>query len=447
MMRVLVFNCGSSSVKYELFETEPETSLAHGRAERVGAQNAENGSVLHHSQQGDDETTVAVPMPDHRRAIAEIVTALTSGDGAVLRSLDEVSAVGHRVVHGGERFADSVLIDDEVISVIEDCCELAPLHNPPNLVGIQACQELMPGKPQVAVFDTAFHQTIPRQAHLYGLPYEYYERHGLRRYGFHGTSHRYVTLEAAEAVSERGISVEQQRIVTCHLGNGCSMAAVKGGRSVDTTMGFTPLEGLLMGTRCGDLDATVPLFLMEREGLSTDELDALLNKSSGLLGLSGVSNDLRDVLAAADAGNDRAAAAIEVFCYRVRKYIGAYAASLGGLDAVVFTAGIGENSVPIRAQSCAGLEFLGLEIDPTKNAAAVGLDSPVDISVEGARAAVLVIPTDEELMIARDTASVLASVPASKTRLGAHQVRAAAASGVSGTVVTEPGTCGKRQKM
>jgi acetate kinase len=408
-MKVLVLNCGSSSVKYELFESDPETSLAHGLAERVGAQGPEGGSVLHHAARGRAETTREPSMPDHRTAIAEIVGALTSGDGPVLQSLDEVSAVGHRVVHGGEQFSGAVLIDDDVIQVVEDCCRLAPLHNPPNLVGIRACQELVPGTPQVAVFDTAFHQTIPRRAHLYGLPYEYYERHGLRRYGFHGTSHRYVTLAATEILRQRGIPGPEQRIVTCHLGNGCSMAAVSGGQSIDTTMGFTPLEGLLMGTRCGDLDATVPLFLMERESLSAQELDALLNKSSGLLGISGVSNDLRDVLSAADAGNDRAVAAVEVFCYRVRKYIGAYAACLGGLEAVAFTAGIGEGSPRIRAQSCEGLEFLGIEIDPEKNEAAVRPDVPVDVSAEDARAAVLVIPTDEELMIARDTADVLAS--------------------------------------
>ena len=412
-MKVLVLNCGSSSVKYELFESDPETSLAHGLAERVGAQGPEGGSVLHHAVHGGAETTRQVAMPDHRTAIAEIVGVLTSGDGAVLRSLDEVGAVGHRVVHGGEQFSAAVLIDDDVIQVVEDCCRLAPLHNPPNLVGIRACRELMPGTPQVAVFDTAFHQTIPRRAHLYGLPYEYYERHGLRRYGFHGTSHRYVTLAAAEMLQQRGIPLPEQRIVTCHLGNGCSMAAVSGGQSMDTTMGFTPLEGLLMGTRCGDLDATVPLFLMDRESLSAQELDALLNKSSGLLGISGVSNDLRDVLSAADAGNDRAVAAVEIFHYRVRKYIGAYAACLGGLEAVVFTAGIGEGSPRIRAQSCAGLEFLGIEIDPEKNEAAVRPHEPVDVGAAGARAAVLVIPTDEELMIARDTAGVLASGPAS----------------------------------
>ncbi|MGD8237290.1 MAG: acetate kinase [Armatimonadota bacterium] len=406
-MKVLVLNCGSSSVKYELFESDPERSLADGVAERVGAG---SGSALHHRVGDAVETTAEVAMPEHRAAIGELVAALTSGEGAVLESLDEVGAVGHRVVHGGEGFSGAVLIDEAVIEAIEECCELAPLHNPPNLVGIRACQDLMPGTPQVAVFDTAFHQTIPRRAHLYGLPYDYYEKYGLRRYGFHGTSHRYVTLEAADVLRERGPAPEQQRIVTCHLGNGCSMAAVRGGESMDTTMGFTPLEGLLMGTRCGDLDATVPLFLMEREGLGTDDLDDLLNKSSGLLGLSGVSNDLRDVLDAADDGNDRAGAAIDVFCYRVRKYIGAYAACLGGLDAIVFTAGIGEGSPRVRAESCSGLEFLGIAIDPARNEAAVRPDKPIDISEETASGAVLVVPTDEELMIARDTAGVLASL-------------------------------------
>jgi acetate kinase len=352
---------------------------------------------------------IQVAMPDHRVAIGKVVDLLLSPEHGALSSLDEIAAVGHRVVHGGERFAASVRIDDEVTAVVEKCCDLAPLHNPPNLVGIRACQELMPDTSQVAVFDTAFHQSVPRQAYLYGLPYEYYERYGIRRYGFHGTSHRYVTLEATRYLSSRGIAPEDQKIVTCHLGNGCSMAAVSGGRSIDTTMGFTPLEGLLMGTRCGDIDAAVPLFLMEQEGLGPEDMDQLLNKRSGLRGVSGVSNDLRDVSAAAAGGNDRAAAAIEVFCYRVRKYTGGFAAALGGLHALVFTAGIGEHSAQVRGAACADLGFLGLRIDPARNDAARGPDACTDISTDDAPARVLVIPTNEELMIARDTRQVISN--------------------------------------
>lgn len=405
-MRILVLNCGSSSVKYELFEMEPEQSIATGLAERIGEL---AGGALHHRARGHDGVDVQAPMHDHRAAIAKVIEMLLSAEHGALKSLDEIAAVGHRVVHGGERFAESVRIDDEVIAVIEECCDLAPLHNPPNLVGIRACLEVMPDTPQVAVFDTAFHHSMPQHAHLYGIPYEYYERYGIRRYGFHGTSHRYVTLEAARALMARGVPEGQQKIVTCHLGNGCSMAAVSGGRSCDTTMGFTPLEGLLMGTRCGDVDPAVPLFLMEQEGLAPEEMGRVLNKRSGLLGVSGVSNDLRDVLSAADAGNERAQAAIDLFCYRVRKCVGGFAAALGGLHAVVFTAGIGEHSPRIRAQVCDGLEFLGIRLDRATNEATRGPNCCTDISAADAGVRVLVIPTDEELMIARDTRQVISN--------------------------------------
>ncbi len=405
-MKVLVLNCGSSSVKYELFQTEPEQSLARGLAERVGVQSAES-PVLHHQVTDGEPRTVEADLPDHRAAIREIVGALTAPGNGVLSSLDEIAAVGHRVVHGGEKFADSTIISDEVLASIEECAELAPLHNPPNLVGIRAAQELLPGRPNVAVFDTAFHQTIPRHAYLYGLPYAYYERYGIRRYGFHGTSHRYVTIEATAFLTARGIPPAEQCLVTCHLGNGCSMAAVKGGRSVDTTMGFTPLEGLLMGTRCGDVDPAAVLYLMEQEALDPDEADRLLNKQSGLLGVSGVGSDLRDVLRAEGERDERAAAAVELFCYRIRKYIGAYAAALGCLHAVVFTAGIGENSPEVRGRVCAGLEFMGIGIDGAKNEGTVRPETVTPIEAEGARVHVLVIPTDEELMIARDTAALL----------------------------------------
>lgn len=405
-MKILVLNCGSSSVKYELFDIEPEQSLAEGVAERVGVGGAER-PVLHHRVASGDEVSLAAPMPDHRSAIGRIVEALTDADHGALESLGEIAAVGHRVVHGGERFAEATLIDDEVLRIVEQCSELAPLHNPPNLVGIRACMELLPDTPQVAVFDTAFHQTIPQHAYLYGLPYEHYQQHGIRRYGFHGTSHRYVTLEATKVLEERGVRADRQRLVTCHLGNGCSMTAVLAGKSVDTSMGFTPLEGLLMGTRCGDIDPAAVLYLMERAELSGDEMDRLLNRESGLLGVSGVGSDLRDVLAAEAGGDERAAAAVELFCYRIRKYVGAYAAALGGLHAVVFTAGIGENSPEIRERVCQGLQFLGIDLDPARNEAAVGLDRPAAIERDEAKAAVLVIPTDEELMIARDTAALV----------------------------------------
>jgi acetate kinase len=405
-MKVLVLNCGSSSVKFELFESEPEQALADGLAERVGQPGAEPG-MLHYTRAGNDRLTWEKAMPDHRQAIAYIVEALTSPEHGVLGSIHEVGAVGHRVVHGGEDFSASTIIDDEVLAVIERNCELAPLHNPPNLTGILACRELLPSVPQVAVFDTAFHAQMPRRAYLYGIPYSYYENLGIRRYGFHGTSHRYVTGVALEYLAGRGKPVDGCKIVTCHLGNGCSMAAVVGGRSIDTTMGFTPLEGLLMGTRSGDLDPAIVTFLVEHTGGTAGEVYDLLNKRSGLLGISGVSNDMRDLLEAAEGGNARAAAAIEVFCYRIKKYIGAYAAAMGGLDAVVFTGGIGENAVDIRRRCVEGLDFLGLRLDEGRNSARGGEEKVIDVSMADAPARVLVIPTNEELLIARDTARLV----------------------------------------
>ena len=405
-MKVLVINCGSSSLKYELFETETEKSLASGICERVGVGGGADASLTHRPA-GREKLEKAVAMPDHAAAFGVMIEALTDPVHGVISSLEEIDAVGHRVVHGGEHFAESVIIDDEVIQVIEQCAELAPLHNPANLIGIRAAQQHLPDVPHVAVFDTAFHQTMPRRAWLYGLPYEIYEQYGVRRYGFHGTSHRYVAGVAAEILEERGIAREQHRAVTCHLGNGCSVTAVLGGKSIDTSMGFTPLEGLLMGTRCGDLDPAVVPYLMERLGLDTNGIDELMNKRSGLLGVSGVSNDMRDVQQAAAEGNERAQAAVELFCYRVRKYIGAYAAAMGGIDAVVFTAGIGENDPLVRSKSVEGLEFLGLAIDEEKNRALRIEGKAADISAESARARVLVIPTDEELMIARDTAALV----------------------------------------
>ena len=407
-MKVLVINCGSSSLKYELFETQPEQSLASGICERVGVGDGAD-ALLHHRPAGGPEIEKRHPMSDHAAAFAVMVDALTDPTHGVISRLEDIDAVGHRVVHGGEHFSQSVLIDDQVIAAIEQCAELAPLHNPANLTGIRAAMQHLPHVPHVAVFDTAFHQTMPRRAWLYGLPYDVYERYGVRRYGFHGTSHRYVAGVAAEVLAARGIPRERQRVVTCHLGNGCSVAAVLGGQSIDTSMGFTPLEGLLMGTRCGDIDPAVVPYLMERLGLDPDGIDELMNKRSGLLGVSGVSNDMRDVQKAAAEGNDRARAAVELFCYRVRKYIGAYAAAMGGIDAVVFTAGIGENDPLVRSKSLEGLEFLGLAIDEAKNQRPDFASGAADISTADAAARVLVIPTDEELMIARDTAALVAN--------------------------------------
>ncbi|MFO7946060.1 MAG: acetate kinase [Armatimonadota bacterium] len=406
-MIVLVVNCGSSSLKYELFDTDAEQPLAGGLAERVGI-NGGDDAVLEHEPADAEEIVREMPMPDHEVALGAVLDILVDDAVGVIDSLDAIEAVGHRVVHGGEKFAESVLIDDEVIAAIDEFSELAPLHNPPNLTGIRACQKRLPGVPAVAVFDTAFHQTLQPRAYLYGLPYEIYEEHGVRRYGFHGTSHRYVTQVAARRLQQdHGIPPGDQKIITCHLGNGCSMAAVDGGSSIDTTLGFTPLEGLLMGTRCGDLDPAIVYFLMEKLDLDTDEIDQMLNKQSGLLGVSGVSSDMRDVKAAAHEGNRRAQAALDLFCYRVRRYIGAYAAVLEGLDAIVFTAGIGENESLVRAQALEGLEFMGIKEDTAKNEAVSKLPEGEDIATDDSDVRIYVIPTDEELMIARDTARVV----------------------------------------
>lgn len=405
-MKVLVLNCGSSSVKFELFESGPELSIAGGLAERVGVSGKGPGA-LHYSRANRETLTWEKDMPDHRRAIQHVIEALTSPEHGVLSTIQEVGAVGHRVVHGGEDFSRSTIIDDDVLQAIERNCELAPLHNPPNLTGIMACRELLPDVPQVAVFDTAFHAQMPPHAYIYGLPYEYYTKFRIRRYGFHGTSHRYVTAVALEYLAAGGISPEESRIVTCHLGNGCSMAAVAGGKSIDTTMGFTPLEGLLMGTRCGDLDPAIVTFLVDHTDGTADDVYQFLNKESGLLGVSGISNDMRDLLEAAAGGNEQAEVAVRIFCYRVKKYTGAYAAAMGGLDAVVFTGGIGENSAEVRHRCCEGLEFLGLRIDAAKNNIRLGDERYVDISAEDASVRTLVIPTNEELMIARDTAALV----------------------------------------
>jgi len=393
-MKILVINCGSSSIKYQLFEMEPETLLTKGIVERIG----EGTSVVRHTRDGE-ETRYEAPIADHEEGFRHISRALMDPASGVIESPDDIDAIGHRVVHGGEAFVASTLIDERVIATLEEFSALAPLHNPPNLVGIRCAERAFPGKPHVAVFDTAFHQTMPKRAFVYAMPYELYEKGRIRRYGFHGTSHRFVTMRAAELL---GVPLEEFRAITCHLGNGCSMAAVADGRSVDTTMGLTPLEGLVMGTRSGDIDPAIIFHLARQAGMSLDDIDAMLNKKSGLLGLSGLSNDLRTVLDAAP-DNPRARLAIEVFCYRIRKYIGAYLAVLGNTHAIVFTGGIGENAAPIRRQALQGMEPLGVELDPAANQATRG---EAVISKPSSRTRVLVVPTNEELMIARDTLAV-----------------------------------------
>lgn len=391
-MKVLVLNCGSSSLKYQLFDMENENVLAKGLVERIGLP----GAVLTH-RPGSDKHVMETEIPNHQKAIELVLQALVSAEHGVLKSLDEISAVGHRVVHGGEDFSGSVLITDAVMDALRRNIELAPLHNPPNIMGIEACQNLMPNVPQAGVFDTAFHQTMPPQAYLYGIPYEYYEKYKIRKYGFHGTSHKYVSQRAAAMLKR---PIEEVKVITCHLGNGASIAAVDRGKSIDTSMGFTPLEGVMMGTRSGDMDPAIVSFLMEKENWTTEETSNFLNKRCGVLGLSGVSSDFRDIENAADQGHERAQLALERFAYVVKKYIGSYAAVLNGVDAIVFTAGLGENSALMRAKICEGLDYLGIKLDLDKNYTR-GVEA--DVSVDDAKTRVFVIPTNEELMIARDT--------------------------------------------
>lgn len=404
-MNVLVLNCGSSSVKFQLIATDldliaknADRKLARGMIERIGGE-----AIITFRAEGRPPQRFASAVRDHRAAVDQILrwSCSTEANIDAIRSVADIHAVGHRVVHGGERFARSLLITDEVLRGIEDCIDLAPLHNPANIRGIIATREsLGPGVPQVAVFDTAFHQTLPEHAYLYAIPYQLYRRHRIRRYGFHGTSHRYVAYRYRTL---RGIAREQTDIITLHLGNGCSATAIKRGQSVDTSMGLTPLEGLVMGTRSGDIDPAIVDFLAAKEGLTTQEVEMLLNKQSGLLGISGLTNDMRELLDEAREHDDRRARlAIEIFCYRARKYIGAYLAAMGGADAVVFTGGIGENSPDVRARICAGLEWMGLELDQERNLAHTNGREGL-ISRDGARLAAYVIPTDEELLIARDT--------------------------------------------
>ena len=399
-MKVLVVNCGSSSIKYQLIDMKDESVLAKGLVERIGIE----GSVLTHQPAGKDKVVLNADIKNHSIGIKMVLDALVDPNHGVIKSLEEVSAVGHRVVHGGEKFADSVLITDDVMKQVEICSDMAPLHNPPNILGINACSELMPNVPQVAVFDTAFHQTMPKYAYLYGLPYEMYEKYGLRRYGFHGISHKYVSQRVAEIM---GKQISTLRIITCHLGNGASVAAVKFGKCVDTSMGFTPLEGLVMGTRSGAIDPAIVPFLMRKEDMTAKQVDRYLNKKSGVLGISGVSSDFRDIEEAANKGNERSQLALDVFAYEVKKYIGSYTAVMGGVDVIVYTAGLGENSITMRALICNGLEYLGTRIDSQKNNVR---GKEQEISADGAKVKIFVIPTNEELMIARDTNTICSSL-------------------------------------
>lgn len=396
-MNILVINCGSSSLKYQLINSDSEDVLAKGLCERIGI----DGSQITYQPAGGEKQITVSPMPTHTQAIKLVLDALTDEATGVIKSLDEVGAVGHRVVHGGEAFTSSTVITEEALQAIEACNDLAPLHNPANLIGIRACQELMPDTPMVAVFDTAFHQTMPEKAYLYGLPYEYYEKYKVRRYGFHGTSHSYVSKRTAEFL---GKPYDSLRTVVCHLGNGSSISAVMNGESIDTSMGLTPLEGLVMGTRSGDVDPGVMQFLMHKENMDIDQMLNVLNKKSGVYGISGVSSDFRDVENAANDGNKRAAVALESFAYRVAKYVGAYTAAMGGVDAIAFTAGVGENDKITRKKVCEHMAFLGIKVDDEANAKR---GQEIMISTPDSKVAVLVIPTNEELAIARETLALV----------------------------------------
>ena len=396
-LKVLVINCGSSSLKYQLINMENEEVMAKGVVERIGI----DGSVLKHEMLNRDKEIIKVPMKDHKVALGLVLDALVNEEYGPISSMDEIDAVGHRVVHGGEKFVDSCLITEATLKDIEACITLAPLHNPPNLVGIRACMEILPDVPMCAVFDTSFHQTMPEEAFIYGLPYEYYEKYGIRRYGFHGTSHRYVTEKAAELF---GIDKDKLNIITCHLGNGASLAAIKNGKSIDTSMGLTPLEGLIMGTRCGDIDPAIVTFLMDRAGLSLNEVNDVMNKKSGVLGISGVSSDFRDIEEAASKGNKRAELALDAYHLRVKKYVGSYMAELGRVDGIVFTAGLGENSPESRAAILDGMEELGIKIDAEKNKVR---GKNTIISSDDSKIKVALIPTNEELMIAKDTVKLI----------------------------------------
>ncbi len=397
-MKVLVINCGSSSLKYQLIDSDTERVLAVGICERIG----QELSQLKHTPEGQDKIVIETnDMKNHEVAVQMVLHALTDEKHGVIKSLDEISAIGHRVVHGGEKFASSTIINEAVVEALEECSELAPLHNPANLIGIHACEKLMPGKPQVGVFDTAFHQTMPPKAYLYGIPHEYYKKYKIRKYGFHGTSHSFVSKKTAEFC---GLDINNSKIIVCHLGNGSSISAVLNGKSIDTSMGFTPLAGLVMGTRCGDIDPSIIEFIAKKEGKSLDQVMSLLNKESGLQGMSEVSSDFRDLNDAVDAGNELATIAFEVFCYNVAKYIGGYVAAMNGVDAIAFTAGVGENDWRVREWVCEYLGYLGVKIDLELNDTKSKL---LMLTTPDSRTKVCIVPTNEELAIARETVELL----------------------------------------
>lgn len=397
-MNILVLNCGSSSVKYKLIDVDSKKTLAEGGVEKVGLP----GAFLKFKLPDGEKKTIEMPIPDHKKAINDILNILTDPTYGCIKSFDEINAVGHRVVHGGEKFNKSVKIDDEVIAKIKECYDVAPLHNPANMTGIEAITDLMPGVPQVAVFDTAFHQTMPKEAYMYALPYELYEKYAIRRYGFHGTSHRYVSRRACDFL---GLPYDKQRVITCHIGNGGSITAVLDGKSVDTSMGLTPVEGLMMGTRVGDVDPGALTFIMDKEHLTTKELSDLINKKSGVAGISGISSDMRDIDAAIEKGDERAKLALDMYIYRIIKYVGAFAAVLNGVDVIVFTGGVGENQQILRKRVCDHLTYMGVKIDDEVNFSSRGEEKL--ISAPDSAVKVVVIPTDEELMIARDTEAIV----------------------------------------
>lgn len=398
-MKILVLNCGSSSIKYKLYDMEGEKVLAQGGVERIGL----DGAFIKVTLPSGEKRQIMHDMPDHKEGVNVVFKALLDPEMGALKSLDEIDAVGHRIVQGGDKFNQSMLVDKSVEDGIEELCDLAPVHNAGHLKGIRAVDALMPKTPQVVVFDNAFHSTMPDYAYLYAIPYELYEKYHVRRYGFHGTSHRYVSKRVCEIL---GLDQADSKVITCHIGNGASIAAVLNGKVVDTSMGLTPLAGVMMGSRCGDIDPSAVTYLMEKLNMSPHEMSEFLNKKSGVLGITGISSDMRDVEAAANEGNERAVLALKMYAYRVKKYIGSYAAAMGGVDAVVFTAGVGENQTGLRADICRGLEFLGIEIDEAVNATARGREAV--ISSPSSRVKVVVVPTDEEIVIARDTQALVA---------------------------------------
>ena len=397
-MKILVLNCGSSSIKYALYNMDDKSVMTSGGAERVGL----DGAFVKVKMPDGTKKTIMHDIPEHTEGVKFIFSLLTDPEIGVIKSLDEIDAVGHRMVHGGEKFNKSVLLDDEVLKTFKECIDLAPLHNPANLKGVEAVSELMPGLPQVGVFDTAFHQTMPAHSYLYAIPYELYKKYGVRRYGFHGTSHRYVSQRVCDFL---GVKYEDKKIITCHIGNGGSIAAVQNGKCVDTSMGLTPLEGLMMGTRSGDIDAGAVTFLEKKLGLDADGMSNLLNKKSGVLGITGISSDMREIEAAIEKGDEMAKIALDMYNYRIKKYIGAYAAAMGGCDIIVFTAGVGENQYQTRQDACVGLDYMGVKLDVEKNKTIRGEDAV--ISTPDSKVTVCVIPTDEELMIATDTMNLL----------------------------------------